>query len=523
MILATLPLTTLQGAAWLFLVLVAVLYGLLALWRPVQMLAAPLLVAVGMIAVGICGLLGEPAWAVARFMRPDHYDLYLLLSILDTAAFVLGFEALRHLPLRARGEARDPPRRLLRLWAVVVVAAGFLAQTVFVLRSGGFAAFYASQHGTAGAWEETSAYLYLLPLALFPALYLLLADRRHRPGHAAPQGRIAGLLALLVLAFLLFQGIVFGNRADMIRLALIFAALLLLLREPGHADLLKAGLLALLGIAAVAVLPLLRDALHLGAEVGMAEALANATEIHPDVTGNTLYFAAAIVGVADARGVTDGGFAWLYPFVGMIPRALWPEKPYGAEWSINYEALLAPFVDWELAPGSAPTGIADAFLRFGWFSPLAWLVLGTIGGRLWRRTLERRTILAVGGLIGYLLALVYVVLQDFPAAFYQWLFFVAPLGGLALLERLAAVLGTTPAASAAIRAQEASEHDGKAGRPGGRGLRAVRPLPLCPARGGGPGRDRPHRPRDLDRGPDLCLGAGAGRARLRAAHAAFRP
>jgi hypothetical protein len=506
-------LTTLQAACWLCLLLFCVLYGLRALWRPVEMLAAPLLVAVGMVAVGIGSRLGEPPWAVARFLDPDHYSRYLVLSVLATAAFALGFSGGRALPLRAAEPAGEPPAWTLRAWAALVVLGGLLAQAVFVARSGGFTAFYSAQHGNAGAWEETSAYLYLLPLSLFPALYLLCADRlRNRD-----QGKAIGLLTATALAFLLFQGIVFGNRADVIRLVLIGGSLFLLFREPSRANLLAAGLLAVMGLAVVSVLPMLREALHLGAEVSVAEALARGAEVNPDVTGNTLFFAAAVVGVADAKGVLDGGFAWLYPFVGMVPRALWPGKPYVGAWSIPYDGLIQPFIDWELALGSAPTGVADAFLRFGWLSPLAWLVLGGVGGRLWRRCLERRTILSVGLLIGYLLALVYVVLQDYVAAFYQWMFFVAPLGGLAALQRLAALLG----AGAPLAAAEADEHDERAAWPPGRGLGEVRPLPCGPAPGGRVGGDRPPWPRDLDRGPDLWLGAGDGRARLSPPHPPF--
>lgn len=506
-------LTTPQAGCWLFLLLAALLYGLQALRRPAWMLAPPLLLAVGMMAIGIGGWLGEPAWAVARFLRPDHYSRYLVLACLGLAAFALGFEGARCLPLPDRPPAPLPPAAL-RLWATLVVVGGFLAQGLFVARSGGFVAFYSAQHGNAGAWEETSAYLYLLPLALFPALYLLLADRL-RQGRR--QGVALGLLGLATLAFLTFQGIVFGNRADMIRLALIFSALLLLVREPSRADLLKAGALALLAMAAVAVLPYLRDALHLGAEVSVAEALEAAADANPDVSGSTLFFASAVIGVADAKGVMDGGLAWLYPFIGLVPRGLWPGKPYSAEWSINYGELISPFIDWELAFGSAPTGVADAFLRFGWLSPLAWLVLGAMGGRLWRRATERRGILPVGLLIGFLLAVTYAALQDFVSAFYQWLFFTAPLGGLAVAARLATALGAAPGEEGIDGKRE------RAAWPGGGGVRAFRPLPPRPAAGGGGGRGRSSGPRDLNRGPNLRLGAGRGRAGLQDAHPPARP
>ena len=81
-------------------------------------------------------------------------------------------------------------------------------------------------------------------------------------------------------------------------------------------------------------------------------------------------------------GIYDYGQKWIYPFLNFIPRNLWAGKPQWETYSINIFTYIDRYSKIKHAPGSAETGIIDAFFRFSWFSPIFFFLLGLYTKRL---------------------------------------------------------------------------------------------------------------------------------------------
>jgi hypothetical protein len=111
----------------------------------------------------------------------------------------------------------------------------------------------------------------------------------------------------------------------------------------------------------------------------------------------------------------------------VIPRRWWPEKPYVGEFSIDNQLLVWRNFGWVPTEGAAPTGLADAFIRFSWASPIVWAAIGWIGGRLFHTARLRRDAMSVSYFCCYLVGLTYMVTQDLNAAIYSSLFMAIPL------------------------------------------------------------------------------------------------
>jgi hypothetical protein len=368
------------------------------------------------------------------FLTHEGYTKLLLLAVLACCAFFLGVSV-------GRGETTAIPRRPFhRGWAcaysLALIALGFAGLVAFVHKSGGFWAFYSAPHGTAGAWADTSAYLYALPKLMFPAAFILYAVFV-RYGLLSPLVR---LVLLITLAYIAFHAVVFGNRGDTIRLFLLFVLPPLFLAGRFRVRRPTVLLCTAVALSAVLLFPYLRDALHLGAETGVVEATADvfgggdAVHLGTDKSsGHELFFAAGLVEAASNEQVYDVGLSWLYPFVNLIPRAWWPDKPYGAQWSINSVELVQQHADWTVMYGAAATGVANAFLNFSWFSIAVWLTLGWWGGRFWRSATSTNGVIAVAYLWAYLVIITYFVTQGYGAAWHAWLFFMLPIWFVSLL------------------------------------------------------------------------------------------
>ena len=133
---------------------------------------------------------------------------------------------------------------------------------------------------------------------------------------------------------------------------------------------------------------------------------------------------------AQVTDTGDFGFGWLVNLVKFVPRFLWPTKhQVFGQWFINPVTLAEKTTRWSVAFGSAPGGVADAFVRFSWLAPIVWFLFGVWGGRLRKKALKSRSVLSVGYLMAYLIGLIYWITQDFSGAFAGWLYFVVPLWG----------------------------------------------------------------------------------------------
>jgi hypothetical protein len=366
------------------------------------------------------------------FLTVDGYLSLLLLAVLACYAFWSGF-----LLGRSAASPRQRPchDQTVRWYALALIGVGFAAQVAFIARSGGLSAFYGAPHGAGGAWADTSAYLYALSSFMFAAMCLLCAlfVRQGLPGLFAPMIFGAALIYSAVQAF------VFGNRGDTIRLFLLL--LLPPLFLAGRVRVRRRTILLATTVAVTAVLlfPYLREALYPGAEKPLAQAVGqifveDAVGLSDaNVTGHELFYAAALVEAAAEQDAYHYGFGWIYPFVNLVPRAWWPDKPYGSEWSINRARLVQQHAGWTVAGGAAATGIADAFFAFSRFSIAVWLAFGWWGGMIWARAASTDSVIDVASLWAFLMIAVYFVSQGFAAAWHAWLFHMVPIWFLSFL------------------------------------------------------------------------------------------
>jgi hypothetical protein len=151
------------------------------------------------------------------------------------------------------------------------------------------------------------------------------------------------------------------------------------------------------------------------------------------VTGHELFYAAAVVEAASEQRTHDYGVRWIHPFLNLVPRAWWPDKPYVSDWSIHSGHLVEQHAGWTVASGAATTGVADAFLGFSWFGIAVWLAFGWWGGVIWARATTTESVLDVACLWAFLVMTVYFVTQGYDAAWHAWLFGMVPIWFLSLL------------------------------------------------------------------------------------------
>jgi hypothetical protein len=365
------------------------------------------------------------------FLTVDGYFTLLLLAVLAEyalwAGFVLGSAVAtrRELPFHRPTVCR---------YGVALIGAGLAARAVFIQKSGGFLAFFGAPHGAGGIWADTSAYLYALSTLMFPAMCLL-GGMWVRDGLPGALPRVAFLGGLLYCAF---EAFVFGNRGDTIRLFLLLLLPPLFLARRLHVSR-RSILMATAGALSVVLLfPYLREALYLGAEKSLVEAVSDVfaeptVSLDPaKVTGQELFYAAALVAGTRERGIYDYGYTCIYPFINLVPRAWWPDKPYFRDWSIQPQ-LVKQSAGWTVAGGAATTGVADAFSSFSWFSLIVWLLGGWWGGMTWRRATTTNSVIDVACLWAFLMIAVFFVTQGYIAAWHAWLFHMVPIWFLGLL------------------------------------------------------------------------------------------
>jgi hypothetical protein len=386
------------------------------------------------------GYIGLDPLTKASYLSEDGYLKILILALFSTVALWLG-EA------RAHPGSRPLPGidvRLLGGFGMLSIGVGLLGWAYFLILSGGFFEYYSSMHGWAGAWAETTAYVYAAPnLICAGAAILAWKQSRRRLGFA---GRTCLWAAI---ALLTFDAIVAGSRGHLLRLLLLACIYLMFWRRRQSAPtLLPLVIVGLLPVAFVLV-PFLRSATHFGAERSLAEAVQMAVEAVSGLSesgpGHEVVYAAGAVQAAWEQGIMDFGYHWLHPLVNVVPRLWWPDKPYAAEFSIDVPILIWRSHNWFPPPGAAVTGLADAFLRFSWGSPLAWYGIGWVGGLFFRRARERQDVGSVAYFYCYVVGLLHMITQGFNAAVYSSLMIAVPLAVCCGLSRRRSLFGKATA------------------------------------------------------------------------------
>jgi hypothetical protein len=428
-------LTVYHYCFWFFLLGAAVSQGLRVLRDARKALSPYTIVIFGFVFLYVISYLALDSESKASYLSSTGYLVVLAMACLSSMFFYLGF----HIGGRGSslGRLRMLSARTTKVFAILLVGIALSGWFVFVSRTGSILEFYSAVHGEAGKWTESSAYLYDLRLFLFPGLFWLFILYLYRQA-SRPLTSIMVATAL----FLVVEAWLIGNRGDWLRLMVLAGVPLLLLDVP-RVPMKRGVVLVMMAIIGIIVLtPYLRVATHLGSDVDVLEEARSALTSYNPLAGSTpgegneLIVASAVLQSARDLGVIDYGLAWLHPVVNFVPRFIWQDKPYYTEWSVNIWELVQKSQGWIVAVGATETGVADAFLRFGWLSPLVWTPLGFWGGRLYRRVCEAQNPVLAGYLTAYLLGLIYMITQGFKAAFYAWFFFFVGIYGMQLLHRL---------------------------------------------------------------------------------------
>ncbi|MEM5810040.1 MAG: oligosaccharide repeat unit polymerase [Candidatus Aenigmatarchaeota archaeon] len=279
---------------------------------------------------------------------------------------------------------------------------GTLLFLIFIYQSGGIYTFYSMPHGAAGAWREQTAYVYMGEYLVYPGIALLLLSSIRL--NSAGRSTIINFKRLFPFFFfsflLLIHAILTGDRGDFILLATnvglsyFFATG----KRPKTRGI-------IIGLCAIGIVILLlvgyRDYLHLGPKdkqpVPIKEALLSMisvsdSQIIRGVTGVEFIYHCGVIDAVDKLQRYHLGINWVYSLtVHLIPRIIWPDKPYG--WNtpgVNPEEMASLF-GWIRASGSAPGTVGDMYWQFGWMSLFFFYLIGLFSGYLFNGTMITKT------------------------------------------------------------------------------------------------------------------------------------
>lgn len=391
-----------------------------------------LLVAVGYLLFVQYGILVHVG--AARMINASGYESFLWLCFLSVTAFAFGeSKGMDHGSRTVCRWVREAPRPM---WPGAICVVGGMASWYYFLHvSGGPIVYYSSIHGSAGAWRDVSAYVPSAFLVVYVGVLMCLWEwyRCH--------SWMAFLFATLGLITVVGDAWLGGERSGWIRIALVLTTVWICHR-PGYAGRLHHLKVVGLGVATVALMllaPNMRDVVRLGSRATVLKAIRSAavrlaSEERP-YKGTELLFATGVVAATPLDSV-DAGLQWVYPLVNTIPRQLWPSKPYESQFSTSSYELAAAGNGWSPPEGANPTGFADAFIRWWWGAPLAWLVLGFVGGRTFVTLKWTGVYMAAGIHVSFLLGLFYFTLQRFNAGVYAAGFSVFPFVAVWAMQKL---------------------------------------------------------------------------------------
>jgi hypothetical protein len=158
-------------------------------------------------------------------------------------------------------------------------------------------------------------------------------------------------------------------------------------------------------------------------DLGQRDVLAGST----DDTGNELVYASSLIQATDEFGI-DFGQKWLYPFISLVPRQIWPEKPYYTNFSSNNVDIIYASSGFDIARGAAPTFVADTYARFGLFGAVIFLIVVFSLDRKLRGVLRGWNSLNHLA-FGYLatVSFIYFLLQDFSQATLHFIYAMLPI------------------------------------------------------------------------------------------------
>jgi hypothetical protein len=248
------------------------------------------------------------------------------------------------------------------------------------------------------------------------------------------QHRIWAVLVLLIaLAPPVDRFLVYGQRGDTFRLAMLVAvAYITLRRRPSKAVFIVAATILALTLA---TLQLTREIVDDGEATNRFTALA---EVIPhffkrDVvrvdTGEELVFGSAAIASTRSTERYGYGLSWTAGLlVRLLPRPLVPDKyRYFADLAAYDPASIYSAAGVTISSGAAPSGTASGFAELGWLCFIPWILLGYGYRKLWTWSTQRHELFYQALFAGYTMAVLYAISQDLSTAEVNLLYVMLPI------------------------------------------------------------------------------------------------
>lgn len=368
----------------------------------------------------------EPAWLWFSgegkpFLTEGQFTLCQLVALGSIVAFLFGW----WLAVRRKFARRPVPQwsiRHLYGCGAAIAGVGFLLWAWFVDFSGGWVEYYSQAHGAAGRWAETTAWIYGGKELLIPGILLMLQARIQ--GDDPARTPLALPLVLAGLVFL--HAILMSSRGTLYPLAVVLVFIPYLIRgrrPPRFAFLWGATALSVLLLLLVAY----RQWAHLGASLAEADVDPAAAILGVEAAeGNEYLYCGAWINTAWQTGQYALGVPYSFYVIHVIPRSVWPDKPYGFEWGATKDDMRT-IVGWRPTSGAARTGVADLFTNFSFGAWGVWALLGWGAGRIYTRALEPGALSDQAYYVLFLAASLHLVSQGVPAFFVSSCYRAVPL------------------------------------------------------------------------------------------------
>jgi len=267
----------------------------------------------------------------------------------------------------------------------------FISELLIASRRGGILALYSRSHSFyLGDDNPLFFYLFFLTfVGMIPYLQCFFCDR-----NLTTKRRIIivtiGLLQIL-------RAIVVGQRGWIFNIVFIYITIpfFCLNQKPKLRQVIY---FVLPAAFFVIVLPVIRGSIYLGSSdlgrlpelvaQGLSEFSQGSTgsgitdSVDPTRVASEYILGAGTISKAWEQNSYTYGLSFYDCLINPIPRALWPDKPLNISLQSQIDIINNNF-PWSFNPGSAPTGLADIFLNFGFFCIPFWFFFGLIHRRIY--------------------------------------------------------------------------------------------------------------------------------------------
>lgn len=361
----------------------------------------------------------DAAQQFEAFITPKAFILGQLIPLLSLAGILYGWKL-------GKGGLNISKKAYPRLENQnVILAFGILL--IFVGSYGGYLVQAEREAGTID-YKNTSAYIYLSFYVGYPGLALCLwVASKSREA----ERRLLFGFTLTALAIFLYPHVSYLRRGP------TFPAIMLLLlvppiatKKPPNRTLYLGGVVGL-GIVMLAYLPLRKVIIYnegtwdeAFAELSLTEAV---TERGKDIFDNEYVNNCHMIEALAANGKYQFGSGHGSLLLHWVPKSIWKGKPALGEGIYTYEELfydVAKSAGIELLGGGAAAGgVADAFVQYGFLTPLFFCLLGYLVSKAYWKGRFEGNIYAIHIYFAIVAASHWLISQGLAAAFVPLLAF----------------------------------------------------------------------------------------------------